>query len=112
MKVNIIAEAGVNHNGSIAKAKKLALEAKKTGADFVNAPDGIEFSDVRAQINFNWSWGAVSLKKDYSEWGNGYFGNVILSDKAPSYPHLYMELKPVDFNYLMNIITDKNLLIN
>ncbi len=67
------------------------------GADFVNAPDGIEFSDVRAQINFNWNWGTVSLIKDYSEWGNGYFGNVILSDKAPSYPHIYMGIKPVDW---------------
>ncbi len=64
------------------------------GADFIGAPDGIEFSDVRAQINFNWSWGIISLKKDYSEWGNSYFGNVILSDKAPSYPHIYLELKP------------------
>ena len=35
MKVNIIAEAGVNHNGDIVKAKKLALEAKKIGADYV-----------------------------------------------------------------------------
>jgi N,N'-diacetyllegionaminate synthase len=35
MKVDIIAEAGVNHNGSIFKAKKLALEAKKIGADFI-----------------------------------------------------------------------------
>ena len=69
----------------------------KRGADFIGAPNGIEFSDVRTQINFNWGWGTVSLKKDYSEWGNSYFGNVILSDKAPSYPHFYMELKPVDW---------------
>jgi len=69
----------------------------KRGADFIGATNGIEFSDVRAQINFNWGWGTVSLKKDYSEWGNSYFGNVILSDKSPSYPHFYMELKPVNW---------------
>ena len=34
-KVTIIAEAGVNHNGSIHEAKELALEAKKAGADIV-----------------------------------------------------------------------------
>ena len=56
--------------------------------------NGIEYSDVRAQLNFNWTWGVISLKKDYVEWGNSYFGNLILSDKAPSYPHLSFELKP------------------
>ena len=35
MKVNIIAEVGVNHNGNFNKAKKMAQEAKKAGADFV-----------------------------------------------------------------------------
>lgn len=31
----VIAEAGVNHNGSLDMAKKLALAAKKSGADFI-----------------------------------------------------------------------------
>ncbi len=35
MKVNIIAEVGVNHNGNLKRAKKMAREAKKAGADFV-----------------------------------------------------------------------------
>jgi N,N'-diacetyllegionaminate synthase len=35
MRVIIIAEAGVNHNGSLVKAKKLSLAAKKIGADYV-----------------------------------------------------------------------------
>lgn len=34
-KVVIIAEAGVNHNGDIKKAKKLIIEAKKCGADYI-----------------------------------------------------------------------------
>lgn len=67
------------------------------GQDEIGSGNGIEYSDVRAQMNFNWGWGALSLKKDYTEWGNGYFGNVILSDKAPSFPHLYFEYKPVDW---------------
>lgn len=35
MKTLIIAEAGVNHNGSLELAKKMALEAKNAGADMV-----------------------------------------------------------------------------
>jgi len=34
-KIYIIAEVGVNHNGSIARAKKLILQAKKYGANAV-----------------------------------------------------------------------------
>jgi len=66
--------------------------------------DGIEYSDVRAQLNLNWDWGVISLKKDYIEWGNSYFGNLILSDKPPSYPHLSFQLKPAEwfrFNYMI-----------
>ena len=33
--LNIIAEVGVNHNGSIKLAKKLVDVAKKAGADYV-----------------------------------------------------------------------------
>ena len=35
MSVKIIAEAGVNHNGSLELAKKMALCAKEAGADIV-----------------------------------------------------------------------------
>ena len=34
-KTFIIAEVGVNHNGNLGIAKKLILEAKKSGADAV-----------------------------------------------------------------------------
>ena len=34
-KIKIIAEIGVNHNGSLTLARKLIKEAKKSGADFV-----------------------------------------------------------------------------
>ena len=34
-KTEIIAEAGVNHNGKLVLAKKLALHAKKAGADYI-----------------------------------------------------------------------------
>jgi N,N'-diacetyllegionaminate synthase len=54
MKVNIIAEAGVNHNGNIVKAKKLALEAKKIGADYVKYqifnPDEIAIHNLKKTV--------------------------------------------------------------
>ena len=41
MPVTIIAEAGVNHNGDLEMAKKLALTAKECGADIVT-PETID----------------------------------------------------------------------
>ena len=35
MGLNIIAEAGVNHNGDIETALKLVEAAKKSGADYI-----------------------------------------------------------------------------
>ena len=34
-KILIIAEAGINHNGSVSKAKKMIDIAKRSGADYV-----------------------------------------------------------------------------
>ncbi len=73
------------------------------GAWYKGAPNGIEYSDVKGSINFNWNWGSVSLIKDYISWGHGSFGNLILSDKSPSYPFIKLQLKPVEwfrFNYI------------
>lgn len=73
------------------------------GAWTKGAPNGIEYSDVKGSINFNWKWGSISLIKDYLQWGHGKFGQLILSDKSPSYPHIRLQLKPVEwlrFSYI------------
>ena len=49
-----MAEAGVNHNGKINLAKKLILESKKTGADYVKFqlydPDEMITKDASLEI--------------------------------------------------------------
>ena len=42
----IIAEAGVNHNGSLKMAKQLVDVAKNAGADYVKFQTGVPESDV------------------------------------------------------------------
>jgi hypothetical protein len=69
------------------------------GRQTINAQraSGIEYSDVRGAVTYDWNWGQISLLKDYFSWGYGYSGNVIFSSKAPSYPHLRLILKPIDW---------------
>lgn len=66
---------------------------------YINAltSNGIEYSDIRGSINLNWSWGSVSLAKDYQKWGHGIYGQLILSDKASSFPYIKLVLKPSDW---------------
>lgn len=74
-----------------------------TGASIKGAPNGIEFTDVTGSINFNWSWGSISLIKDYFQWGHGNFGQLIFSQKAPSFPRIQLLLKPTEdirFSYI------------
>jgi N,N'-diacetyllegionaminate synthase len=54
-KVVIIAEAGVNHNGDINLAKRLILEAKNAGADFV------KFQTFKTELNIS----RIAPKADY-----------------------------------------------
>lgn len=59
--------------------------------------NGSQFSDVRGQINYNWNWGVISLKKDYNKWGAGKYGQLALSNKVASYPHIELSLHPTDW---------------
>jgi len=70
----------------------------KTGA-FVNNQTGsvFEYSDVKGSVTATWDWGYVALIKDYQRWGSGQFGNIILSDKAPSFTQFRLHVNPVSW---------------
>ena len=64
--------------------------------------DKSEYSEIRTMISANWDWGSVSVGKDFLGWGYGEGGEIVLSQKAPSFPFVRLDLKPVDwlsFNY-------------
>ena len=70
----------------------------------------IEYSNVNAVLSFNWNWGDISIGKDYFEWGYGRSGNIVLSDKAPSFPFLRLDIQPVKwlrFNYIHAVLNSK-----
>ncbi|MCL1868476.1 MAG: hypothetical protein FWF72_05980 [Paludibacter sp.] len=74
-----------------------------SGAEYKESTAGNgDFSDSRGGINFCTSWGSLGLVKDNFVWGDNYHGANILSGHAPSFPAIYLRLKPVkwlELNY-------------
>ncbi len=65
--------------------------------------NSIQYSEVHANISTDWSWGEFTIGKDFLNWGYGESGLLVLSDKAPSFPFIRLDLHPTNwlsFNYI------------
>ena len=65
--------------------------------------NSIQYSEVHADISTDWSWGELTIGKDFLNWGYGDSGLLVLSDKAPSFPFIRLDLHPTKwfrFNYI------------
>ncbi len=78
--------------------------------------NSINYSDIRASLNYKFKNGNISFGKDNIKWGYGENGNIVLSNKAPSYPYVRLDYNPIiwlSFNYthawLNSNITDSSL---
>jgi len=69
----------------------------RTGHSNKGAPNGIEFSDVKGRIGYDFGFGSLSLNKDYVNIGSGRFGQLIHSSKAASYPYIEFKFKPTEW---------------
>ncbi len=60
----------------------------------------IGYTEITSSISVDWGWGSVAIAKDFLQYGYEKMGNLVLSTKAPSFPFIRLELKPVDwFNF-------------
>ena len=62
----------------------------------------INYTDIRANINYSFKKGNISFGKDNLIWGYGENSNIVLSNKAPSYPYIRLDYKPLkwlNFSY-------------
>ncbi len=62
----------------------------------------INYTDIRANINYSFKKGNISFGKNNIIWGYGENSNIVLSNKAPSYPYIRLDYKPfkwLNFNY-------------
>ncbi len=74
----------------------------KTGIIGRYRKNGMEYSDIKATMSYNWDWGTITVGKDFMPIGYGANGKIIISDKAPSFPLIRLDSKPVhwlSFNY-------------
>lgn len=61
-----------------------------------------DFAEVNTHISYGWNWGSISAGKEFMNWGYGEGGKLVLSDKAPSFPFIRLDLNLTDwlsFNY-------------
>lgn len=81
----------------------------RTDANIYNySPNKAEYSEVRTMITARWDWGSISAGKDFLDWGYGESGKIVLSQKAPSFPFVRLDLNPVhwlQFNYFHGWLT-------
>jgi hypothetical protein len=67
------------------------------------SPNKVEYTEAKTVITGNWKWGSLSIGKEFFEWGYGEGGKIVLSQKAPSFPFIRLDINPVDwfsFNYI------------
>ncbi|MBK9099365.1 MAG: hypothetical protein IPM14_14865 [bacterium] len=60
-----------------------------------NTDNSIQYSVVNAQVNYGWNSGNLSLGKYAVNIGNGRAGQIINSSKAPSFPMIRLDFRPV-----------------
>lgn len=106
---------------TIDKLKKFTpitgVEAKSSLTSPLYSLDKMEYSEAKAVLATDWSWGSFAVGKDFLECGYGESGLVVLSQKPPSYGFVRLDIKPVEwlrFNYvhgwLSSSVLDSNTL--
>ena len=66
------------------------------------SPKSVQYSEVHTTLSTDWNWGSFTVGKDFLQWGYGESGQLVLSRKAPSFPFIRLDVKPVkwlQFNY-------------
>jgi hypothetical protein len=68
-----------------------------TRTDLKRHENSIDYSEVKGMVSADWGWGDFVLAKDYITYGYAQSGQLILSNKAPSYPYIRLDLHPVSW---------------
>ena len=91
-------ESGANIDTSrqFSPEKGMVLLKDKVGKD------KLVFDRIEAALSVNWGWGSFTIGKGNILWGYGASGQLVLSNKAPSWPYIRLDIEPahwLSFNY-------------
>ncbi|MCP5061882.1 MAG: capsule assembly Wzi family protein [Ignavibacteriae bacterium] len=85
--------------------------SKLTGYEFdVGKNDGLDFDRMNANITYSWNSGSFTIGKDFNYYGSGENGKLLLSNKAPSFPNLKLEVYPTKwlrFSYMHGVLNSQ-----
>ncbi|HVO73323.1 MAG TPA: hypothetical protein VMT35_04825 [Ignavibacteriaceae bacterium] len=81
-------------NESGGSADRLKAFTPVTGIIGHDNKKSFDYSEVKTSFTFDWNWGSFSAAKEFMEYGYAKSGNLVLSDKAPSFPFLMLQIKP------------------
>lgn len=90
-----------NHESEILSREDYLTQ--RMGANYKSSNGGGDFSEMRGGLTYSWKWGSFGAVKDHFEWGNNYNGANIFSGRTPSFAHIRLNLKPVqwfEFNWV------------
>jgi Capsule assembly protein Wzi len=73
------------------------VNERSTSTIYPYPNDKIEYEEAKATLATDWKWGSVAIGKDFLEWGYGDNGLLVLSQKAPSFPFIRLDVNPVDW---------------
>jgi len=85
--------------------------SRRTGYEFrVGKKGGLDFDRMNANLTYSWNWGSFTIGKDFNYYGSGEDGKIILSNKAPSFPQIKLEVNPVKwfrFSYIHGLLNSQ-----
>jgi hypothetical protein len=95
----------ITEAGKMVDTSKQGIEAAHETGYVRNAlfnDRSINYTEIRSHLSYAFKKGSVSIGQDYLLWGYGQGGKLVLSDKAPTYPYIRLDLQPLSwlrFNY-------------
>ncbi|MXV51722.1 hypothetical protein GS399_12125 [Pedobacter sp. HMF7647] len=83
------------HGTGIDSLRQFTPEPGIVRAGDLEDPKSINYSDLRGYVSYSWKNGSIAIGKDQLLWGYGQTGRVVLSDKAPAYPFIRLDYRPL-----------------